>query len=283
MIWLGALSMFVLVLEQLFPARQQKLFRKGLWSDALHLIFNGHFFGLLFYGLAAEWLLPSLDACLLELGVGDLSSVQLSVVSSWSLVAQAASVLLLLDFLHWCIHNLLHRVPVLWRIHQIHHSVEDGEMSWIVAFRFSWLESVIYKSLCYLPLAVLGFSGEAIFVHAVCGTLIGHLNHANLNWDYGVLRYVLNSPRMHLHHHDYHSLAPGQNFGIIFSCWDWIFGTAKLPEEPPTRIGVPTNQPLPRDFIAQAGWPLTLFLGDANSLLARAVGVFVVGVLFALG
>ena len=156
-------------------------------------------------------------------------------------------------------------------------------MSWIVAFRFSWLEAVIYKSLCYLPLAVLGFSVESLFVHAVLGTLIGHLNHANLNWDYGPLRYVLNSPRMHLHHHDYHSLAPGQNFGIIFSCWDWIFGTANLPDEPPTRIGVPTTQPLPRDFIAQAGWPLTLFLGDANSLLARAVGVVVVGALFALG
>ena len=47
------------------------------------------------------------------------------------------------------------------------------QMSWIVAFRFSWLESVIYKSLCYLPLAVLGFSGRGDICDAVLGTLIG--------------------------------------------------------------------------------------------------------------
>ena len=191
--------------------------------------------------------------------------MQLGVVSSWPLAARAASVLLLLDFLHWCIHNLLHRVPLLWRIHQIHHSVEYGQMSWIVAFRFSWLESVIYKSLCYLPLAVLGFSGEAIF--CACGAWNLDRSPQPCQPQLGLRTAALcpQSPRMHLHHHDYHSLAPGQNFGIIFSCWDWIFGTANLPDEPPTRIGVQTTQPLPGDFIAQAGWPLTLLLGDAKT------------------
>ena len=63
----------------------------------------------------------------------------------------------------------------------------------------------------------LGFAPQALFFHAIIGTLIGHLNHANLTWDYGIFRYVLNSPRMHLYHHAYDAPRTGQNFGIIFS------------------------------------------------------------------
>ena len=91
-------------------------------------------------------------------------------------------------------------------------------MDWIVSFRFSWLEPVIYTMILYFPAIWFGFAPEALFFHAIFGTLIGHLNLANLNWDYSPLRYILNSPRMHLYHHAYDAPSPGQNFGIGFSC-----------------------------------------------------------------
>src|SRR5690606_26981978 len=103
-------------------------------------------------------------------------------VAGWPLAVQALVALLAVDLAQWCVHVLLHRVPFLWPLHQVHHSVKDGEMDWIVAFRFHWMEPVVYKTLTYAPLLVFGFAPQALFAHAVFGTLIGHLNHANLSW-----------------------------------------------------------------------------------------------------
>jgi sterol desaturase/sphingolipid hydroxylase (fatty acid hydroxylase superfamily) len=83
------------------------------------------------------------------------------------------------DFLEWLVHNLLHRVEWLWQFHKLHHSIQ--ELDWIGNMRFHWMEIVLYKSLTYLPLVVLGIDGGVILWVAITGTLIGHLNHANLN------------------------------------------------------------------------------------------------------
>jgi 3-mercaptopyruvate sulfurtransferase SseA len=187
----------------------------------------------------------------------------------------------ILDFVQWSVHNLLHRSNFLWKIHQVHHSVKDGEMDWIVSFRFSWIEPVIYKFFMFIPLIWFGFSPEALFFHAVFGTLIGHLNHANLTWDYGLLRYVLNTPRMHLYHHAYDAPASGQNFGIILSCWDWIFSTAHLPDAPCPKIGFPGVKEVPNDFFAQMIWPLPLLISPLKSkrILSSTAGVVVLALL----
>lgn len=96
--------------------------------------------------------------------------------------------------------------------------------------RFHWMEIVIYKSLTFLPMVVLGVDGKVILWVAVVGTLIGHLNHSNLKIDWGPLRYVINSPCLHVWHHDLvlHGRG-GQNYGIIFSSWDWLFATLYFP------------------------------------------------------
>ena len=281
LLWLLGISVLVAVLERLFHARDQKVLRKWSWSDALHLVFNGHFLGLMLYGIAYNRVLPVLDGALAEGGWTGILYRQAT--AEWPLVLQIIIALFVVDFLQWCVHQVLHRSNFLWKIHQVHHSVKDGEMDWIVPFRFSWLEPVIYKAATYLPLAWFGFAPEALFFHAVFGTLIGHLNHANLSWDYGPLRYLFNSPRMHLYHHDHAAPAKGQNFGIIFSCWDWIFGTAHLPDPPPEHIGFPGVEKVPQDFFGQLTWPLGLALPQLqqHKLLGSALGIGVIVGLYA--
>lgn len=275
--WLILFSLVALIFEVLWPARKQKILRKWLWSDYLHLAFNGHILGLFLYGIASYRIIPHLDNFLAEQGYKDLFYFQ--AVSGWDIWVQSIAALIILDFVQWSVHNVLHRSDFLWEIHKIHHSVKDGEMDWIVSFRFSWLEPVIYKSVMYIPIIWFGFAPEALFFHAVFGTLIGHLNHANLTWDYGPLRYVLNSPRMHLYHHAYDSPPHGQNFGIILSCWDWIFGTSHLPDEPCPKIGFKGVERLPNDFFGQMFWPLPQFVkifGDGTRLLSSALGVLII-------
>ena len=253
---LALMSGFVMLLERLFPWRpEQKQIRPKLWSDLIHLVFNAHFLGLLLAGLASTWVLPYVDKWLAAEGLSD--SVYRNAAADWPLWAQIIVALVVVDFIQWCVHNMLHRVPLFWEFHKAHHSVKDGEMDWIVSFRFSWLEVIVYKSVLYLPLVFFGFRWEALMFHAIFGTLIGHLNHANLNLGHGWWRYILNSPRMHIWHHDYEGDAKTTvNFGIIFSSWDWIFGTAKMPADPPAHIGFDGVETFPDNFFSQEIWPL---------------------------
>ena len=253
-IGLALISLLVLVFERLWPCRpEQRLLRPHLGSDALHLIFNGHYLGVILHALAVSYVLPPFDAWLTELGIHPY--VYRAAAAQWPLWMQIPVALLAIDFIQYLVHRTLHRVPLLWSFHKTHHSVPDGEMDWIVSFRFQWTEVVVYKAVQYLPLAFLGFSTEAVMTHALFGTLIGHLNHANLSWDYGPLRYLLNNPRMHLHHHDRERDATSTvNFGIIFSCWDYLLGTADVPEHPPSRIGFEGDETFPRNFFAQETW-----------------------------
>lgn len=281
--WLGICSLLVICFEILWPAREQKLVRKWLWSDYIHLIFNGHIFGLLLYGISSHHILPYLDVFLAERGLKELLYFNAVEVWGWGLFVQSLIALVTLDFLQWLVHNTLHRIDFLWAIHKVHHSVKDGEMDWIVSFRFSWIEPMIYKSAMYIPAMWFGFAPEALFFHAVFGTFIGHLNHANLTWDYGPLRYVFNSPRMHLYHHAYDAPAHGQNFGITLSCWDWIFGTHYLPGEPCPKIGFSGVEDLPNDFFGQLVWPLPQWvngLRKGTSPLTSVLGLFVLGGLY---
>lgn len=278
---LVAISTVIALLEWWFPWRkEQKQLREVLWSDLLHLCFNGHFLGVLLYSIAFYHVLPPLDAFLRQQELYEV--VYRQAASSWPMWIQIVVVLLVTDFMDWCVHNLLHRVPFLWHFHKTHHSVVDGEMDWIVSFRFQWMEVVLYKSIKYLPLAFLGFSGVAVMVHAVFGTLIGHLNHANLNLGWGPLRYLLNSPRMHLWHHNYDADSRTTvNFGIIFSVWDWLFGTAYMPERSPRKIGFEGVETFPRDFFGHTIWPLQELM--AATTLRRWLAVPVGIALIVLG
>lgn len=266
-----ALSLAVFTAERLWPWRRaQRAWRRTLPSDLVHLAFNGHLLGVLLFGIAQHRVLPHVDGWLRSAGLYD--DVYRAFAAEWPLWVQVPVALLVVDLLQWGVHNLLHRVPWLWELHKVHHSVTDGEMDWIVSFRFQWGEVIVYRSLLYVPLAFLGFGYEAVMTHALVGTLVGHLNHANLDLSWGPLRYLVNNPRMHLWHHDYDGDARTTvNFGIIFSLWDWMFGTAKLPADPPAKLGFPGVESFPQSFLSQVAWPLPRLFGGGRTGRALAV------------
>jgi len=251
--WLLGVSLFFVVAERLLPAREkQPTLRPQLLNDLFYLVFNGHFYAVLAGGATGavalwvrDWLAPLLPFATESSALGRLP---------WA--AQFVIYLVLSDFLQWCVHNLLHRVPLFWQFHKVHHSVQ--RMDWIANFRFHWMELVIYRSLLYVPLALLGGSGTALFAVAVFATFWGHFNHANLRIGIGPLGYVFNSPRMHLWHHDASSEGGvAKNFGIVLSLWDWLFGTAYWPRDrAPERIGYPGDQEMPRDLTRQLTFPI---------------------------
>jgi sterol desaturase/sphingolipid hydroxylase (fatty acid hydroxylase superfamily) len=256
--WLVGISLLFVLLERLFPWRKQALLRSGWARDVGFLALNGHFFGL-WTAAAFGWVALQATDLLGRAGL----RLDASPVPRWPFSLQFVVFLVVSDFLQWCVHNLLHRVPWLWTFHKVHHAIDT--MDFIGSFRFHWAEIVVYKAAQWLPLAILGASAEAVFWVAVAGTFWGHLNHANVNVSLGPLGYVLNSPRMHLWHHDASDEGGvAKNFGIVLSLWDFVFRTAYWPRERgPLRIGYTGDAEMPRGFLGEAAWPLVRARGVA--------------------
>jgi sterol desaturase/sphingolipid hydroxylase (fatty acid hydroxylase superfamily) len=250
--WLAGLSALFVVLERLRPRDPaQPVLRPGIWTDLFYLTFNGHFLGV-WLAAAAAPLVPVVEGFLERAGVRE--AAHLGVLSGWPAWGQFVAALVVIDLLHWGIHNLLHRVPALWEFHKVHHSIEA--LDWIGSFRFHWAEGVVYKSLSYLPLAFLGARVDVLFWLAVFNTAVGHFNHANLGVSIGPFKYVLNSPAMHVWHHAHPEEAPLCNLGITLSVWDWVFGTAMMPAGAPRRLGFPGIEEFPRTAPGQMLYPL---------------------------
>ena len=255
--WLIVVSAAVFALERLRPWRgSQRVLRPQIGQDLFWLVFNGHFAGVLLALLVERGLAWA------EPGFQQIEAVRL--IASRPLWFQLVLFFVLKDLLEWGVHNLLHRVPWLWEFHKVHHSIE--ELDWIGSFRFHWMEIVVYRGLTYIPLAVLGVDGRVLLAIAVLATLIGHLNHSNLCLSWGPLRYVLNSPRMHVWHHDHEWPADrpkGVNFGISLSLWDWLFRTAwwpsaeERPDQQPSRLGFEGMDRYPRALIDRLAYPVS--------------------------
>ena len=251
--WLIGISVAFFVLERLRPARrEQPVLRPQLGNDLFYLAFHGHLWALLtaaWIGAVAAWSRGALDGVLPFASEGSALAAQ----PFW---AQFVVYLLVSDFLQWCVHNLLHRIPALWAIHKVHHSIH--QMDWAGNFRFHWGELIVYRSLLYVPLALLGGDAEPLFAVAVFATAWGHFNHSNVDVGIGPLGYLFNSPRMHLWHHDSSDEGgTSKNYGIVLSLWDWLFRTAYWPRDrAPARVGYPGDVEMPRDLPRQLAFPL---------------------------
>lgn len=134
---------------------------------------------------------------------------------------------LLLDLIMYVLHNLFHRVPVLWRFHRVHHS--DHELDVTTGFRFHPGQGLIMLGVMALAVMVFGMPMLSVFTFAIIHELVLLTTHTNLGlarWLDCLIRVVLVSPRMHWIHHS--AVAPREldhNFGICFPWWDRLFRT----------------------------------------------------------
>ncbi|WP_396590930.1 sterol desaturase family protein [Allomuricauda sp. R78024] len=242
------ISLLVWGLEILFPWRkEQSIFRKDFWLDGFYMFFNFFIFAIVISGIykVLELLLGNIGVTAKSLAIIDFSN--------WPIWSQLLIFFIILDFVQWFTHVLLHKFPFLWRFHQVHHSVK--EMGFAAHLRYHWMENIFYKPLKTFGVMILGgFEPEQAYIVHFAAIAIGHLNHANIKLTYGPLRYVFNNPVMHLYHHSY--ILPkgkfGVNFGISLSLWDYLFGTNYIPESGgKIRLGYPGDEALPKNFWGQ--------------------------------
>lgn len=248
-------SLLVWVFEIVFPwRRNQPIFRKDFWLDGFYMFFNFFLFSLIGYNALSNVAVNLFNDFLGQFGIRNLVAIRINETPYW---VQFIIMFLVADFIQWGVHIMLHRVPKLWEFHKVHHSVR--EMGFAAHLRFHWMETIIYKSVQYLPLAMIGFGIQDWFVLHAFTTLIGHLNHANIRLNYGPLGYIFNNPAMHIWHHakkmpEDHPY--GVNFGISLSLWDYIFGTAYIPYSgKDIELGFNDVEEYPDSFVEQMKKP----------------------------
>ena len=139
--------------------------------------------------------------------------------------AVIASVVIL-DFAIYLQHVMFHAVPVLWRLHRMHHADPDFDVT--TGARFHPIEIALSMLIKLAVIAVLGPPAVAVMIFEVILNATAMFNHSNIRLPGAVdrgLRALIVTPDMHRVHHSIEDHETNSNFGFNLSWWDRLFGT----------------------------------------------------------
>jgi sterol desaturase/sphingolipid hydroxylase (fatty acid hydroxylase superfamily) len=141
-------------------------------------------------------------------------------------VLKAAIAVLVLDLVIYFQHVLFHAVPVLWRLHRMHHADLDFDVT--TGVRFHPVEIVLSMIIKMGTVAALGAPAVGVVLFEVLLNASSLFSHGNVRLPAqvdGMLRRVVVTPEMHRVHHSVIPRETDSNFGFNLSCWDRLFGT----------------------------------------------------------
>jgi sterol desaturase/sphingolipid hydroxylase (fatty acid hydroxylase superfamily) len=144
-------------------------------------------------------------------------------VAAWLAVPIA---IIALDFLIWLQHVMVHAIPVLWRLHRVHHADVDFDVT--TGSRFHPLEILLSMLIKFATIALLGPPVVAVIIFEVLLSATAMFNHGNVRLPAkldGILRWFVVTPDMHRVHHSTEDDETNSNFGFNLPWWDRLFGT----------------------------------------------------------
>lgn len=137
-----------------------------------------------------------------------------------------------LDLTDYLSHRTLHALAPLWRVHQVHHS--ETELDLTSGLRFHPVEALFAQAFMLVVIALLGPPPAAVALEALAIVFQNFFTHANLRIPAPAerfLRLAIITPDLHRVHHSERAPAQNTNFGTIFSVWDRLFGTYRVPTD----------------------------------------------------
>ena len=173
-------------------------------------------------------------------------------VAAWPVWLQALILLVLGDFIGYWMHRAFHRGRF-WPFHAVHHSAH--ELTWLSSVRVHPVNNAGMRLAQAAPFVLFGFSPLVVGAYLPLLTLHAIVQHANVRWDFGPLRYMIASPAFHRWHHADAPVARNKNFAGLLPLWDFLFGTLYLPRgEHPQHFGV-AGEVVPHGWFAQMLYP----------------------------
>lgn len=174
-------------------------------------------------------------------------------VQSLPVAVQFGLCVLVADLAQYGVHRAFHAVPLLWRFHKVHHSVEV--MDWLAGSRLHLVDVIVTRGLVLLPLVVLGFDPLAVYTYLALVSFHAVFIHANFAPRAAWLEHWVAMPRFHHWHHGVEAEARDVNFAVHLPIIDRWFGTYHLPEGRwPAGYGLATERG-PEGWVRQLMWP----------------------------
>ncbi len=217
-VFIGLFALFA-VIETLLPRRARVETRKRRWF--------------------ANWGLSILDTLTINLMAWVLPFLAVgaavdAATNGWGLFNNIAlpstleiiAAMLILDFAIWFQHLITHKIPILWRLHRVHHA--DRDMDVTTAIRFHPVEIALSMTLKIGMVYLLGPAAIAVILFEIILNGSALFNHANIRLSPRVdaaVRLILVTPDMHRVHHSIHRREHDSNYGFSLSIWDRMFGT----------------------------------------------------------
>ncbi|MGR3342853.1 MAG: sterol desaturase family protein [Paracoccaceae bacterium] len=210
------------VLERVFPRRDRLISTPYRWTNNLGLMIVNSTVMRLVIPISLIWFADQM--VLRQWGLFNILDLPywLSFVAS----------LIILDLAIYFQHRLFHAVPVLWRLHRLHHA--DLDMDVTTGLRFHPIEILLSMGIKFALVVLFGVPAAAVLVFEVVLNGMSIFNHANFNIPAALdkkLRVFIATPDYHRVHHSVRSAETNSNFGFNLSLWDRLFGTYQAQPE----------------------------------------------------
>jgi sterol desaturase/sphingolipid hydroxylase (fatty acid hydroxylase superfamily) len=218
----GILALF-LVIERLRPAQRRSFFARGYRQDVLYTVLN------------ATLVVPLVVALSLSFAEVATKTFPWIVLPRFGFLPRwfvIAFIFVAMDACNWTAHLANHRVRILWRFHELHHSQED--MSVLTVFRTHPLIHVSYL-ITLIPGIILVANGAVTTTLLVVYAAVVAFEHSNTNLSFGPLNRIFCSPNYHRIHHRVEG-RQDVNLGFALTIWDQLSGRAVFPTKETIRI-----------------------------------------------
>jgi sterol desaturase/sphingolipid hydroxylase (fatty acid hydroxylase superfamily) len=218
----GAAAASIEVLRPLHPQRRT---RATLATDLVHAVGNRFIqvpvavAALTVLGPLATWAVPGTIRTGLHTSPWWVATVVVFVLS---------------DLANYFGHRAMHGVPLLWRLHAVHHSSE--QLDWLATARAHPLDQAFTVTTTALPAIALGVLDAQPWLLTLLFVYYPFISHANADLHLPRIERVVVTPRFHHWHHA--AVARATNFGGFLAVWDHLFGTAHAPAGFPDRYGI---------------------------------------------
>lgn len=231
-------------LELLFPRRNIAINRKHRITDLLYIF-------------VAVFPIALLTVLITTVGTLILSPFEIHYVKNWiaelPIWASLPLLILIADVGYYWVHRAHHEIPALWRLHSIHHSIE--ELDWMAAHRVHPIDQGLTRGISLIPVAWLGFDNAAVLLWGTVFSFHSMLKHSNIKVNFGPLRWILIEPAYHHWHHANQREAFNKNYAGQLPILDLLFGTAFMKGES-TLVRYGTDTKVPDNFIGQLSHPI---------------------------
>ena len=249
-VFLGLFALFALA-ETIVPRRRRLQPRAGRWLTNWGItVLNTVTLRLMAFALPLLAVGAAVDAS--ANGLGLFNQI------NWPGSVEIILCILIFDFAIWAQHLITHKVPVLWRLHRVHHA--DRDMDVTTAIRFHPVEIALSMLLKVGLVYLIGPAAIAIVLFEIILNGTAMFNHANIRLPLAldrVVRTVLVTPDMHRVHHSIHRFEHDSNYGFALSIWDRLFGTyIAQPNE--GHDGMTVGLEWQDNRPSQLGWSLSL-------------------------